>query len=453
MVEVAQVVIDDGETRQIVTPPPGPGPLGPTGPTGPQGASYSPTGPMGPTGPTGPQGNVGLFGPTGPVGNMGPTGPIGPTGPSGGPTGPQGIIGVTGPTGPIGPIGNSGIAGPTGPTGPSGGPTGPQGLQGPTGPQGLQGNLGIAGPTGNIGPTGPQGNIGPTGPQGAQGLSQVGPIGPTGPQGVQGITGPQGVPGTPGSLGPIGPTGPMGGGIAFSYSYKSSDTSGDNPGLGYITFDQLALPTAANIYISSTTNQSFAVSGILNTFDQASSVPVGVLRLVDLNNPANFIIFNVLVKTPYSNYYGFSISVLASSSASPFANNANVAMYFDYAGIGPAGPIGPTGPIGQPGVVPVTIVSANYNIQPNDYFISIEQETPTPLNMYLPPNPALGHVWEVSDTLYNCNVNNPYVIVAPSPLMIDSGDVNNPWGGSIAMDVPGMVLTIKYIGNNHYKLT
>jgi hypothetical protein len=236
--------------------------------------------------------------------------------------------GIVGPTGPQGPQGLQGITGPQGPQGPQG-ELGPQGVTGPQGPQGLQG---ITGPQGVTGPQGPQGEIGLTGPQGPQG--EIGLTGPQGPQGELGPEGPQGPQGIPGQSNNL-------------YDYKANTTIySDDPGAGYIIWDNSKQLLATNIIVSHLdfNNQDIEYLLGLITTNDFFRVQSRILS----ENYQNWTLSAPVTVTTGS-YITFPVTLLDGEYA--FENDEEIVIIVRSSGVpGPQGEIGPQGPQGPQGV-------------------------------------------------------------------------------------------------------
>lgn len=243
--------------------------------------------------------------------------------------------GVQGPTGPNGAA--STVTGPTGAAGATGGTGG----TGPTGPGGAAST--VTGPTGAAGATG---GTGPTGPGGATGAT--GSTGPTGPQGVQGVTGPTGI---------------YGGAISIPYTFSTTTTDAD-PGNGLLRLGSATQNTATVIRADLLNSDGATVTAILDTFTTPTSTVKGFIRLVHRYDPTKWIDWSISAVASPTGYRNITVSVLASSAASPFANADPVLLAYDRTGdkgdtgatgaTGATGGTGPTGPAGATGATGAT---------------------------------------------------------------------------------------------------
>jgi hypothetical protein len=206
------------------------------------------------------------------------------------------------------------------------GPTGPTGPLGPTGPS--------SGPTG---PTGPAGTSGPTGPTGPAGTS--GSLGPTGPQGPTGPTGPSG--------GPTGPTGPSGS-FSFEYTFSVSTLDSD-PGAGILRFNNAAPQSSlSQIFVDDV--EALVGISVRSMLLDLTTGGTARLRLQHKGDVSKWMLLAVTATTGATGYVRATATVVAASSASPFANNDPIVVGLGYPGAaGTTGPTGPTGPQGIQG--------------------------------------------------------------------------------------------------------
>jgi hypothetical protein len=190
--------------------------------------------------------------------------------------------------------------------------------------------------TGDIGPTGIQGLTGPTG--------DTGPTGATGPQGVTGDIGPTGLTGPAGATGVTGPQGDRPG---LLYEFSTSTSSG-NPGSGVLKFNNATLASVTQIVISTTTDDSLAVSDILDLIDDSTSTDKARISIrSNANGDASFFSFIATGVTTHANYYEINGTFVDGAA---FSNAESIVFDFYQTGdIGATGPTGPTGPSGTAG--------------------------------------------------------------------------------------------------------
>ena len=361
---------------------------GATGPTGPTGVS-GPTGPTGAgvTGATGPTGGTGAAGGAGAIGATGPTGPTGPTGI--GASGPAGGVGATGPTGPTGGTGAAGGVGAAGVTG----------VTGVTGPAGGSGTAGGAGPAGATGPTGP------TGPTGVGTTGATGGTGGTGPAGGTGGTGAAGTAGTTGATGPTGPTGPA---YGWSYNYLTAITATD-PASGNLKFNNAALTSATQWYLSETTALAQAIATNIATWDDGTSPNKARVKMSAASNPAIYFEFFITGALTDNGTWD-TIPIVQIGASGTFTNAMPVIINVDHVGnlggtggTGAAGSVGATGPTGPTG--------------PSAVATQADQETATSTAVFVTParqqyHPSAPKSWGyftvtggtvALQTKYNCS--------------------------------------------------
>jgi hypothetical protein len=198
--------------------------------------------------------------------------------------------------------------------------------------------------TGDIGPTGIQGLTGPTG--------VTGPTGATGPQGVTGDIGPTGLTGPAGATGVTGPQGDRPG---LLYEFSTSTSSG-NPGSGVLKFNNATLASVTQIVISTTTDDSLAVSDILDLIDDSTSTDKARISIrSNANGDASFFSFIATGVTTHANYYEINGTFVDGAA---FSNAESIVFDFYQTGdIGATGPTGPTGPTGAGAdAIPVSLM-------------------------------------------------------------------------------------------------
>ena len=124
----------------------------------------------------------------------------------------------------------------------------------------------LHGATGLTGATGIQGASGTQGINGASGY--VGSNGSTGATGVQGDQGSSGATGVHGASGSTGAQGPSGQSTSF-YKYQAKTNSQTNdPGSGYLLWNNSTLLSATNIHISHLTDDNIDIDIFLTLINQ-----------------------------------------------------------------------------------------------------------------------------------------------------------------------------------------
>jgi hypothetical protein len=175
----------------------------------------------------------------------------------------------------------------------------------------------LHGATGLTGATGIQGASGTQGINGASGY--VGSNGSTGATGVQGDQGSSGATGVHGASGSTGAQGPSGQSTSF-YKYQAKTNSQTNdPGSGYLLWNNSTLLSATNIHISHLTDDNIDIDiflALINLND--------VLIIQDRNNSANYQKWQVN-GTPtvhVNSYVEFPVALLDSGGSAITGNQA-----------------------------------------------------------------------------------------------------------------------------------
>ncbi len=293
----------------------------------------------------------------------------------------DGIDGVTGPTGTMGPQGVQGPAG-AGETGATGqaGATGPTGIDfKDTWAQGttyyvsdvvyrlgtsyicIQNNIGqdphdpshstywkvlaLAGTTGQTGATGATGAVSPTG--------QTGSDGNTGATGAIGVTGTTGATGAEGSFG----------GASFLFEIDATTSAKADPGNGKFRLNSVHNPgstdqnQATHVYLDDLDTNGVDIQSYLRTIDDSTSAIKGHLKISKRLEPSVFLMCaigvdpstNLAVEEVADGYFDIYVSVVDSSSPSPFSDGDDLILTFARTGDrGDVGPVGPTSTVPGP---------------------------------------------------------------------------------------------------------
>jgi len=119
-----------------------------------------------------------------------------------------------------------------------------------------------------------------------------------------------------------------GGAYAIPYTFSTGAVAATT---GMCSVDNA--PAPAHVYL----NRSLAsgsVDAILQTFDDSTSVLKGTLRLVKQTDATKWMVLSVTSLTTYTGYVDLAVTSIQSSSgtASPFANNDPVLVYFQRTG-------------------------------------------------------------------------------------------------------------------------
>lgn len=104
--------------------------------------------------------------------------------------------------------------------------------------------------------------------------------------GPQGAAGPAGATGPAGAAGPTGPQGEAGAGLSANYKFNNSVTA-ENPGGGYLAFDNVDLSAATELYISTTDAITDSQLGLLNAMTQSTNTYKSIITLQSNDNTRN----------------------------------------------------------------------------------------------------------------------------------------------------------------------
>lgn len=125
--------------------------------------------------------------------------------------------------------------------------------------------------------------------------------------------------------GQVGPAGPS---TFVSYQFDSGTADAD-PGTGRYRLNDSDVTAATQLFISDNQLNGTDVSNWITFWDNSTSTTKGVLLLVDPNNSASFVFFDVTGNiTDATTYFKVPIAHIGGSSTSPFANdNENSIMF------------------------------------------------------------------------------------------------------------------------------
>jgi hypothetical protein len=230
------------------------------------------------------------------------------------------------------------------------------------------GPRGIAGPTGNTGATGAQG---PAGAAGAQG--------PAGATGATGATGPQGPPQ----------------GVVWTYS---SLTTGGDPSMGHLKFDNASIASATTLRISIADINGAQWSGLLSRLIASTSTVKSVIKVEKVSDPTAYAVFNITAGSNNVSYYSLTVQVTSDQNSPSSIVNGD-AVRVSVVGItgnlgatgatgatGPAGATGTTGPAGGP--LHFESKNANFNaVSDHRYIVDTSGGA---ITATLPASPAVG---------------------------------------------------------------
>jgi len=119
--------------------------------------------------------------------------------------------------------------------------------------------------------------------------------------------------------------------VALQYSFSTTTTDAE-PGDGILRLDSATQNAATTIRIDNVDGAAIDQSTLLGTFDDSTSTVKGHIKLVKLNDPSKWIIFSVSSLASPSGYKNVTVSVVASSAASPFSNADSLLLLFTRTG-------------------------------------------------------------------------------------------------------------------------
>jgi hypothetical protein len=163
-----------------------------------------------------------------------------------------------------------------------------------------------------------------------------------------------------GGSGPPGVQGPPGGAINISYVFDTTTTNSD-PGPGKLRFNGLTQNAATAIFVDLLDQAGADWTAIIDSLDDSTSTPHGLIRIFERATPTNFIVFSLSTIVSHTGYRELVVAAVGSSATSPFAASAAIALSFDRTGnVGSTGPAGPTGAPGAGGApIPNSQLIAN----------------------------------------------------------------------------------------------
>jgi hypothetical protein len=122
-------------------------------------------------------------------------------------------------------------------------------------------------------------------------------------------------------------------GSAFALPYVfSTNTADADPGAGAIRLNAAAQNTATMLRADLVGTDGATWTSVLDTFDDSTSQFKGQLRIVKMGDATKWLIFNVTALASPAGYKNITLSPLASSTASPFANGDAVLVHFQRTG-------------------------------------------------------------------------------------------------------------------------
>jgi len=213
-------------------------------------------------------------------------------------------------------------------------------------------------------------------------------------------------------------------GTAFAIPYTFSTTTADSdPGAGILRLDNATQNTATTIRIDLLGADAATYTGLIDAFDDSSSVVKGQIILQKLGDATKWLAFNLTSLASPSGYKNLTVANIASSAASPFTNGDSLILKFTRNG--DKGDTGPTGTAFKP-----VMVANKYYTYP--FIEASTTGSPTADRMYAVPvyipdactitkigiEQIIGVVGNCRLGIYNIGSN-----AMPSTLRLDAGVV------------------------------
>ena len=125
------------------------------------------------------------------------------------------------------------------------------------------------------------------------------------------------------------------GGLAIPYTFSTTTTDAD-PGAHFLRLSSATQDASTAIRLSVTDAQDSDRTNQIALFDDSTSTVKGHLLLMDATDATKFIFFSVsalsALGSPPLAYHNITVTKVASSEASPFANNASLLLSFTLTG-------------------------------------------------------------------------------------------------------------------------
>lgn len=138
-----------------------------------------------------------------------------------------------------------------------------------------------------------------------------------------------------------------GGAMAIPYTFSTTTTDAD-PGAGFLRLDNATQNIATTIRADLAGADGSTFTDVLATFDDSTSTVKGYILLQALADATKWILCSVSALAAPAGYRNITVAVVASSAASPFANNDDIVLKFSRNG--DKGDTGATGATGTAGI-------------------------------------------------------------------------------------------------------
>ena len=122
-------------------------------------------------------------------------------------------------------------------------------------------------------------------------------------------------------------------GTAFAIPYTFSTTTTDaDPGAGVMRLDSATQNAATTIRLDLVGADAATYTGLIDAFDDSSSVVKGQIILQKLGDATKWLAFNLTALASPSGYKNLTVANIASSASSPFANGDSLILKFTRSG-------------------------------------------------------------------------------------------------------------------------
>lgn len=121
-----------------------------------------------------------------------------------------------------------------------------------------------------------------------------------------------------------------GGGFALGYVFSNLTADAD-PTPGVLRFNN-ATQNATTVLRVDLTSGGKDVTAILDAFDDSGSLVKGQIKLVNLNDPTEWIVFNLMSTAIVTGYRNFTVVVIGASATNPFTNGDSLALQYTRSG-------------------------------------------------------------------------------------------------------------------------
>lgn len=166
-----------------------------------------------------------------------------------------------------------------------------------------------------------------------------------------------------------------GGAMSLPYTFSTTTTDAD-PGAGYLRLDNATQNAATVIRMDHAGSDGSGYTDVINSFDDSTSAVKGLILLQKLADATAWLLFTSTSVASPTGYKNVTVSLVASSSANPFASGDDLILKFTRNGDkGDTGAVGPTGPTGAAGAM-ILLGTATPTAAANlDDFLSIFSST------------------------------------------------------------------------------